>query len=84
MTAPTPEQQKQEQQQRERDAVAMFQRRWDEYLRCPPTNGDRFHRPLGETPTNETLEMAIDAQLSINCLPVFLCDSAGATKEKIG
>ena len=48
MTEPRRETLTPEQQQRERDDIAMFQRRWDEYLRQitggPPTNGDRFRR----------------------------------------
>jgi hypothetical protein len=39
-------------------------------------------RRLGETPSDEALQLAISEQLSVNRVPVFLCDSApkGATK----
>ena len=49
----------------------------DEFLRAVAAH-------LGSEPSDKAVQAAIDAQLSINRLPVFLCDSAGATKEKIG
>jgi hypothetical protein len=39
-------------------------------------------RRLGETPSDEALQLAISAQLAVNKLPVFLSDAA-MMKEKI-
>ena len=36
---------------------------------------ERVAAHLGELPTNEAVEQAINVQLSIGKLPVFLCDS---------
>jgi hypothetical protein len=53
----------------------------------PPSQRDEFlqgvARRLGSQPSDRALEVAIDAQLAVNRLPVFLCDHAakGATNK---
>jgi hypothetical protein len=45
----------------------------------PPSARDEFlrgiARRLGHSPTDAALQAAIDAQLAVGRLPVFLCDS---------